>query len=457
MNISKLLSFVLIAGLCGFGHGLRAQELGLHFMSNVWQSNLTNPALAPNQKIIFSFPGVATNFSHSAVSFNEVITTNAEGQKQIDSRRLLAELREQNFLSASARVESFHLAVSVLNMQFSLHHAVRFNGLLRYPRSLAQLALEGNAGLIGQEVDIAPGFDLMAYNEIGVGFNIRLAGLWLGGRIKALNGLGILRSDPRSSIRLRTDEEIYQLQLKSDYRVNSAGFFDVGIDGSEWTGDFSADGYGAGDFFRMNRGWAIDLGGRYRVNDKLSIAASIIDLGYISWQENVNNFESQGAFSFDGLALDDLVSDNSIELGSSTDTLVETLNFSETENGFTTLLASKIYLSGSYRFHRLFRAGALWYLDNQPGKTFSALALSGTLELGNIFSFGAVYSIHNRSFGNLGLNVQAKLGPVQFFALSDNVLAATRPANSRGTNFRLGLNMAFGKRGIQPPLVGRKD
>lgn len=445
-----------IAGLFLFtASSLQAQQLGLHFMDNVWQVNHTNPAKAPDQKVIFSFPNAYGNFTHSAVSFNNLISTNAEGTRFLDSEQLIANLKDNNFLNLQASAETFNVAVSVLNMQFSLHHAVKFNGILRYPKSLVQLAFQGNAPFIGQEINVAPSFNFLAYNEIGVGFNMRLANLDVGGRIKALTGIGTLSSD-RASIKLRTDADIYQLSLSSDYQINAAGILDLDINGSDFSADLT-DSYNLGDFLKINRGWAIDLGAQYKVNDQLTVAASIVDLGFIRWKENAANFTSQGEFEFEGLTIDNFIDEDEVAFNIDQDSILDIFNFTQTNEAFTTYLPSKIYLSGTYKVTPLFRAGGLIYLENQKGKTFKALSLNGTLLVGRIFHFGATYSIYNKKYDNIGLNFQLKLGPVQFFGVSDNILAAFRPANSRGTNGRFGMNLVFGKRGVKLPIVGRSN
>ena len=430
---------------------LEAQQLGLHFMDNVWQVNHTNPAKAPDQKVIFSFPSAYGNFTHSALSYNNLVSTNAEGLTVLNSKQLLANLEDQNYLNFQGSGESFNLAISVLNMQFSLHHAVKLNGVFSYPKSLVELAFEGNAPFIGQEVDIAPSFNLLAYNEIGLGFNARLAKLHVGGRIKTLTGIATLYSN-QASIKLNTDEEIYQLGVSSDYQINAAGLLSVNIDGSDFSTDFRDD-FTFGELLKSNRGWAIDLGAQYKVSDKLTVAASVVDLGFIRWKENAANLTSKGNFEFSGFDIDNFINEDEVTLSANVDSLFNTFNFVQTNEAFTTALPSKIYLSGTYQVVPLFRAGALAYLENQKGKTFKAFALNGTLTLGRIFHLGAVYSIYNRSYSNVGLNFQLKLGPVQFFGASDNIFAISRPANSRGTNGRFGLNLVFGKRGIKLPGI----
>lgn len=432
---------------------LPAQQLGLHFMEDVWQVNHTNPAKAPDQKVIWSFPNVYGNFTHSAFSFNNLTTTNSEGLQVLDSRQLIANLEDRNFFNLQTSAETFNLAISVLNMQFSLHHAIKFNGSISYPKTLAQFIFEGNAPFIGQSLEIAPSFNLTAYNEIGLGFNVRLAKLHIGGRLKALTGLANLSSD-MASIQLQTDEDIYQLNLTSDYLINAAGGVGLDFDATNFDPQFDIDNYSIADMLKINRGWGIDLGATFQVNDRLNVAASIIDLGFIKWSENATNLTSQGSYSFEGFDIDDFINEEGVEFQTNVDSLYDIFNFVSTNNSFTTYLPAKIYLSATYKVAPIFRAGGLLYLENQRGKTYKAIALNGTLHLGRIFSLGAVYSIYNRSFSNIGLNFQLKLGPVQFFGASDNVLAALRPTDSRGTNGRIGLNLVFGKRGVKLPVVG---
>ncbi len=441
---------------CLFAFGLstvQAQQLGLHFMDNVWQVNHTNPAKAPDQKIIFSFPNVYTGFAHSALSFNDLTTINDQGLTVLNSQQLLANLEDQNHLNLQANAETFNLAISIANMQFSLHHGIKVNGIFNYPKTLVEFALQGNAPFIGQEINIAPSVNFLAYNEIGLGFNMRLAKLHVGGRIKMLNGMGTISTE-NAGISISTDEEFYQLSLTSDYQINAAGVVALNVDSTDLDPNFDFDQYGVSDFLKINRGWGFDIGAQFKVTDKLTVAASIIDLGFIKWKENPINLKSQGSFEFDGLKIDDFIKDDQIDVSISEDSILNTFNFVKSEEAFTTFLPSRIYLSGTYQVAPIFRAGALLYLENQKGKTFKAVSLNGTLVLRRIFHLGATYSIYNRSYSNVGLNFQLKLGPVQLFGVSDNVLAALRPASSRGTNFRFGLNMVFGKRGLKIPVVG---
>ena len=59
--------------------------------------------------------------------------------------------------------------------------------------------------------------------------------------------------------------------------------------------DFDVDGAGIGGF-----GLAFDLGGIYKLNDDWTFSASILDLGFISWSNNMEAVNNGTPFVFDG-------------------------------------------------------------------------------------------------------------------------------------------------------------
>lgn len=65
------------------------------------------------------------------------------------------------------------------------------------------------------------------------------------------------------------------LQEKKDYDEEGRGQFDR-------INDIDIDGAGLGGF-----GMAVDLGGVYKINDDWTVSASLLDLGFISWSNNM--------------------------------------------------------------------------------------------------------------------------------------------------------------------------
>ena len=59
--------------------------------------------------------------------------------------------------------------------------------------------------------------------------------------------------------------------------------------------DVDVDGAGIGGF-----GMAVDLGGIYRIDDDWTVSASVLDLGFISWKNNMQAVNRSETFVFDG-------------------------------------------------------------------------------------------------------------------------------------------------------------
>ena len=59
--------------------------------------------------------------------------------------------------------------------------------------------------------------------------------------------------------------------------------------------DVDVDGAGLGGF-----GMALDLGGVYKLNDNLTLSASVLDLGFINWSNNMKAVNRAESFEFNG-------------------------------------------------------------------------------------------------------------------------------------------------------------
>lgn len=68
------------------------------------------------------------------------------------------------------------------------------------------------------------------------------------------------------------------------------------INGSyEKVDDIEVDGYGLSGF-----GMAVDLGAVYKINDDWTVSASVLDLGFINWKNNIRAVNRSKSFEFNG-------------------------------------------------------------------------------------------------------------------------------------------------------------
>lgn len=209
-------------------------------------------------------------------------------------------------------------------------------------------------------------------------------------------------------------------------------------------------------FDSKNNGVAVDLGVQYLLNERVKFNASLIDFGFIEWKTDVVNFTVPNAsFSFDGVDLGNVGAegeDPSFE--EILDTLEVRFGFVESNKNYRTTLATKYYLGGSYKLDAKSFVDILFWGQSIGGELHSAISLGISRQFGNAFGVKANYAIIQNSYANLGLGLSLKLGGVQFYLLSDNVLLAFDPYgnNHSRTGIRFGLNFNLAKRSPQTDL-----
>jgi len=64
-------------------------------------------------------------------------------------------------------------------------------------------------------------------------------------------------------------------------------------------------------------------------------------------------------------------------------------------------------------------------------------------QLHKYINIGVNYAYRFNSATNVGLNTTFKIGPVQLFAATDNIIQALQPSAANNVNGRVGLNLVF--------------
>jgi len=427
---------------------LRAQDIGLSMMTNLWQTNTLNPAKMTDRKFIFSFPGISASMGTAALTYNNITSTNAEGKTVIIANDFIDRLNKKNTVWANTDFETFHLAFGKDRWQVSVNHAVKTNNSMTFPKELAQLALQGNAQFLGQTVNIAPEFNASTYSEWAVGTAINYDRFTFGAKLKFLGGLSNFSSGNAVASIHTNDASVYELTLASDYTINSAGLLDVtGLDGDGGEVAINTtDMDGLDALFGQNKGIAFDIGATFRLHDKLTFSGSILDIGSINWKENAKVYSSNGTYEYKGLDLLNLIESEDADFGQIADTLSEIFQFTKAEQSYRTALAWRTYWTVSYKFSEKFRVGGLIHTRRLKGNFDPTVAINAALDLGRWWTLGTNLS-HGKSTGfAIGANTAIRLGPIQLFFATDNLPALFNVVNNSYAHARLGMNLGFGKR-----------
>ena len=402
----------------------------LGFAQELWQSNLTNPALLPEKKIHIMLPSVFVT-GNSDFSLNDFIHVDAEsGRRQIVDTLVLARLTNSNKLSAQTNIQTFGVSFPVSSkIRLSINHAIITENKFDISGDLARTIVRGVTQFAGRTLSFGSTENGNVRNELGLGIAYSInENINVGARIKLLSGItGVFT--PSSKIDGSFDAAARQINFVTDYSLLTFSESKLKNLSSSLFNPFSS-----------NSGVSFDLGGTYKIG-KIKLSASLLDIaGSINWKSEGKTYSSKGNFIYNGNNPSTLF--NPAKTGY-LDTLKKYIGYTETAAGtYSQNLPLRIYLSGTYDVSTYLRLGALFYNEGGNNST-SGIVFDASTQLGKILNFGLSYGSRYGSFNSLGTHLTLTLGPVQFYGLTDNVLALFKPYDAKSASGRFGLNIVF--------------
>lgn len=446
--MKKLLIILSILGLTGSAFAQR--DIGLYSMHNTFQRKYLNPAYQPNSKMHWGLP-LISSFSASAYNtgFNvgQLFTLNGESE-DLNSAEIVSKMKELNTLGVNVNVDLLSIGFSTGKGFASLSVRERIDFQFNYSSDFMRLLTEGNGGdLIGKRINAdGLGIDLSVYTEMGFGYSHMVNDkLTVGATAKYL--LGQLNVNTvKTELGITTDAETYAIKMDGALDIRTSGIAFDNFDKIDSVIEATASD------ITGSSGFGVDLGATYKLTDRITLGASIIDLGSIKWAEdrsfvyqtNQFEFEYSGVDYFDFVSNDD---DNDFftEL---LDSLESTLTPDKTQKSYRSPLPTRLMLSGSYKLTPRSEAGVV-LLNNVQQETakFSASAYYA-VALKDWVSATVNASYLNRSISNVGAGLMFRLGSVQIYAMADNLLGVVSPESVQNVHARAGINLIFGKRRI---------
>jgi len=446
-----------------------AQEMNntLYLMQNVPQSNQLNPAIQPEGKFFFGFPGLSSiylNYSNNGFSYNDIIKDGTGLQKDslvVDINSFHDALQSTNRISNQFDYTFFTLGIRAKKMFFTLDISSKVDTRFGFDKGLISFLKDGNgnAADMGRTANLgAIGLEGTAYNEVALGVSKQVTEkLTLGIKAKALFGVANMHMD-NSNLSVYTSESGDLVRLRSKQLMKVSMPLDItektDPDGTNYIDDIDIlDDDMDANFFSGtdNRGYAFDLGATYQFDNRTTFYASILDIGSIKWK---NSYELYQDASFDWAGGDWSQSGNSNDpdyreiedvMEDLTDSISDAFRFRDNTGSYSKALPTKVYIGGSYDLNKRVSFGAVSRTEIYDGKLRPSLTLSANTRVIRNFSASVSYSMVNNSYNNVGVGVAAKLGPFQIYAVSDNILAMN-PNTAQLANVRLGMNMMFGWR-----------
>ena len=433
---------------------VQAQMSGLLYNSkHIPQKNMMNPAYFCNSGFYISLPSANLNFD-SPVSFNDVFLVkpnNGQNITYINTDAILANLDAKNELNLDLNVGLLGFGFKTKHGFFTFSTQIRTNAQVGLPKEAFHFLADGNVDengrgknltLIDQDL-----LSFQAYAECGIGYGLNInEKLTVGARFKVLLGLANINTT-NTRIDLNTDPSLNTLNINMDYHLRMSAPVRLSVVGD------TAFNYEIIEEIPLNWGYAIDLGARYKVNDKLSVAASILDLGRIHWvyrPTEIHPNEGTGSFSFSGLEWESMFSNGAYNEDFFTilsDSIVSELTQYEIDTlagDYWEAVPWRMNLSATYDINRVLSASLMYRGERNKFSYYQSLTAGFNINLWDWMEIMACNTVNNfNDWINPGVGVSLSLfKSIQFYTLFDYV-SDIYLVDGKSFRFFFGLNLVF--------------
>ncbi len=426
-------------------------DVSLYFIHDLPQNNLLNPAEQISCKVFVGIPllsSIHAGYDNSLFTYRDVLHSRNDS--------LIPDFNYFLNHSSFGRIENLRLEaqVSLIHFGFKFKKKYYFNfgihdkidaGLL-YPINLVRLPFTGNTPYVGEtyQMNGLRAFGIY-YREWAFGlskiFNPKLtAGL----HFKLLFGKMNIHSY-HNRMSLFTNSDIYQLAFHSDIQLNASPFM-VNVSNNRQLQSVNfPNNMGFAQFLlnRRNKGVAFDLGVIYKYDEKISLSASALDLGFIYWRtySTKNNFSSQ--FNFDGLRYNPITGEFE-NLEQIIDSLQNSYTLTTEERNYITALSPKIYVGGTYTIYDWLNAGILNRSELYHNRLHTSLTISMNAWYKSYLAGTLSWTYIHKNLRNFGMGISARTPVFGFYAITDNLYGILKYKSTQFVNIRFGFNLLFG-------------
>jgi hypothetical protein len=193
---------------------------------------------------------------------------------------------------------------------------------------------------------------------------------------------------------------------------------------------------------RSNVGLGFDLGFINYRDEKVTLSGSILDLGLIRWTTNGTSFNQAGSYTYNGPLGDSIQGESYIT--NLVRILKNEFGITAIPKSYVSFLIPTYYLGATYNLKKDLNAGALLSGKISRYRVTTGLTLSLNKDFNHKAAVSLSWSYLYKSFANFGAGIKLGKSPLQFYAVSDNVLGLIKPLDTKNINLRFGLQLNFG-------------
>ena len=473
-----------------------------YFMEGTHYRQQLNPALTPT-KGYFNLPvigAVNATVGSTSLGYQDIIDIIDDGDDFYTKPDFMNRLKDNNKLNVNFSTEilsaGWYKGKNFWSFNIGLRTDIGANltknmfTFLNEMETVEENWRNSNYDISGQQLNIN------AYTEIGLGLSRQInSRLTVGARVKALLGIGNMElklNRVAMSANLPSDQQINQWSSESywnsmtpsqaaqaaqelkdkfnNYHANltvgaelKSSFKGLELqeeEGKDYVTDFDFD---SGKLGIAGYGFGIDLGASYKILDNLTVSASVLDLGFISWSKSSTKIASANPDPIDikGSTYANMVDPNNpntvmnavnqlqndaqgymdrVTNGDVLDYDMLQLEVSDAKESRKSRLASTLVLGAEYGFfNNKLAVGVLSTTRFVQPDALTELTLSANYRPKSWFNVALSYSAIQSAGKSFGLGL--KLGPV--FVGTDYMFLGK---NSNTVNGFVGVSIPLGGR-----------
>lgn len=446
----------------------------IYGFDDIPESIMVNPANFMKQDIHVGIPFLSQFYFHFGSTGVSAYDVFKEGNTNINSTigQVINSMKNTDFFTINQQLDILNVGYrNKKDVYFSGGIYQEFDFIFYFPKDWATLAWEGNKDFLGKKFqfeDISIAAEMFSVFHFGAQkkFSKKLT---LGGRFKLYSSIAQASSTGNSGYFVTETEEgspnIYRHKIvNANVKAQTAGiqsFEDVNS-GGEIVNKVIGKALLGG-----NLGVGVDIGANYEFNRNWSASVSLLDLGIVFYNKDVESYESKGNHIVDGIGilfppLSD--GDSTIEYYNNIeDDFEEDIPLDTITNPYTKMRPIKLNAAVSYGFGRKKDApvcdclsknkGEDWreklglqlYGIKRPKRPQFAVTAFYYRQLTNAIAAKLTYTIDPYTTTNVGLGLSTNFWWGHFYLAADNLLNTTNLAKSKSVSLQLGFNIKIDK------------
>ena len=415
-------------------------------LKSVPQTSLTNPSIIPDYRFHIGFPflsSIYSGFGTSGPTYSDALVRRADDSLVLDIPGFVSLAKEKNNLNVREVVQILNVGIRLkdgLYISGSISDIADVN--MMYSKDFVQLVGMGNGSKIGEEFHLgSTALKAQYYREYALGLAYNADDKWgVGVRAKFLFGKAAVDTKDLEGT-LLTTEDSYYLTIESRMTVNMS----LPQFREDTTKEPALSEY---LFSGENFGMGFDVGANYTIDDKLTISASVLDLGWISYNRWLRTYSNDNVVwtyqGVDGKLFEGLSdSEREDKLKEIKDSLVDMFQLDESVQPFKVTLTAKFFLGFDYHLSEKDNASLLIRSELFHNVWRPSITLSYFRKLNQNFGITGSYTIANRSYANFGLGLVVDAAPLQIYLVTDNIVGLIIPDQAHYANLHFGVNFIF--------------